>query len=77
MQSDGALGGKGASMLVCGDKEAWNQCKDVVKSVAPAAFFAGQLPEQANAIGIAICTFMTSVFMVRPAPFPAHALYFT
>ena len=63
--SSGVFGSRGASLMVCGDKDAWARYKDVVHVAAPAAFYGGRAPERANAVNVAICAFMTSVYMVR------------
>ena len=68
VQSDGAenvFGSPGCSLMVSGDKSAWEDWQHVVLAAAPAAFYGGRRPSQANALGVALCTFMTSVYMVR------------
>ena len=57
------FGGRGTSLMVCGDKSAWIEFQSVVQAAAPSAFYGGRVPEQANAVGVAICAFMTSVYM--------------
>jgi NAD binding domain of 6-phosphogluconate dehydrogenase len=59
------FGCKGTSLMVCGDKAAWSQYRDVITAAAPSAFYGGKVAEHANAVGVAICTFMTAVYMVR------------
>jgi hypothetical protein len=67
LQSDSTenvFGYQGTSLMVCGDKKAWEEWERVVLAIAPSAFYGGRKPAQANALGVALCTFMTSVYMV-------------
>jgi hypothetical protein len=55
-------------MMVCGDRKYWEEWEWIVLAIAPSAFYGGHKPAQANALGVALCTFMTSVYMVRHLP---------
>ena len=59
------FGGGGSCVMVSGDKAAWHRYSHVITAAAPAAFYGGKAPEHANAVSVAICAFMSSVYMVR------------
>jgi hypothetical protein len=53
-------------MMVSGDRAAWDAHTELLRAIAPAAFYGGASPEWANTVGVAVFTVLSSVAMVRP-----------
>ena len=67
MQSEGTeqpFNHRLSSMMVSGDKNAWNHVQELVRAVAPASFYGGYKVEWANTTGLGVLMFIEAVRMV-------------
>lgn len=74
MQSEGTehtFNHRLSSMMVSGDRKAWDNVRELVHAVAPASFYGGHKVEWANTTGLGVLMFIEAVRMVR-FPFINH-----